>query len=526
MKEASVRHDDISTLSDYFRVLRRRSWLVAATTLLTPALAVALSLQQSSLYESTAAVLLNQQDLSSTLTGIENTNVTQDPGRFIQTQVDLARVPTVADRVVKAAGVRFDLLANSSVADRSNSNILEFAVTSPEPRLSSRLATEYARQFTTYKGELDTVPFVRARQEVGRRLDALRAAGDQRSSLYRELEQKDQQLAQAVALRTSNAYLVRSASDAIKVRPRPVRSGIIGLGLGLALGIALAFLWEVLDTRVRSASEIHHRLGLPLLARVPEPPRQLRKKDGLVMLSDAQGVRAEVFRMLRTNLEFANLERLARTIMFTSSVGEEGKSTTVANLAVALARSGKRVVLVDLDLRRPMLARFFGLDGPGLTDVALGHARLDEAVSRIAITTNGHPENGRNGSGHVGGVLEVLASGPLPPDPGEFVGTRVVGEILEELGERADYVLIDAPPLLNVGDAMALSSRVDAILVVARLKTVRRPMLSELHRLLEATPAAVLGVIVTGAELEEEHYAGYGYYQYETPDQRKRQRVS
>jgi polysaccharide biosynthesis transport protein len=518
---------DVSTLRDYLRVLRRRKWVVILIALLVPGLTVFLSLQQSARYESSAEVLLDQQDLSSSLTGIENPNVTQDPARFIQTQVDLARVPTVADRVRRATGARLNLLANSSVSGRNDSNILDFTVTTSSPRASKLLATEYARQFTKYKSELDATPFLRARDVVRQRLNELFAAGDTRSSLYRQLQQKDQQLAQAIALRTSNAYLVRPASEATKVRPRPRRSGIVGLGLGLAFGIALAFLWELVDTRVRSATELAHRLGLPLLARIPEPPRRIRRKNRLVMISDAQGVHAEIFRMLRTNLEFANLERDARTIMFTSSVGEEGKSTTLANLGIALARSGKRVVLVDLDLRRPMLHRFFNSQRlPGLTDVALGHAELKDAVGLVLSGQSGDATDRSNGRGVVEGTLEVLQAGALPPDPGEFVGTRSVSEILARLRASADYVLIDAPPLLNIGDAMVLSAKVDAIVIVARLSVVRRPMLEEVHRIIEAAPAPILGVVVTGTEAEEGAYAGYGYYHYQTSSERQRERVS
>lgn len=522
-----MQENDVSTLRDYLRVLRRRMWVVILIALLVPGLAVALSLQQSARYKSSAEVLLDQQDLSTSLTGIGNPNATQDPARFIQTQVDLARVPTVADRVLKATGAKLDFLANSSVTGRNNSNILDFTVTTSSPRASTVLATEYARQFTKYKSELDATPFVRARDVVRQRLNELTAAGDTRSSFYRQLQQKDQQLAQAVALRTSNAYVVRPAGQATKVRPRPRRSGIVGLGLGLAFGIALAFLWELLDTRVRSATELAHRLRLPLLARIPEPPRRIRKKNGLVMVSDAQGVHAEIFRMLRTNLEFANLERDAGTIMFTSSVGEEGKSTTVANLGIALARSGKRVVLVDLDLRRPMLGRFFESHGrPGLTDVALGYAELEDAIGLVLRSQNGNAPNRSNGRSGVEGTLEVLQAGPLPPDPGEFVSTRAVSEILAGLRNRADYVLIDAPPLLNIGDAMALSAKVDAIVLVARLSVVRRPMLDEVHRLIEAAPAPILGVVVTGTEVEEDSYGGYGYYNYQTSTERQSERVS
>jgi Mrp family chromosome partitioning ATPase len=261
---------------------------------------------------------------------------------------------------------------------------------------------------------------------------------------------------------------------------------------------------------------------------VPVPGKKLRAENRLVMLDNPTGVQAETFRMLRTNLDFATLGRDAQALMVTSAVEQEGKSTTIANLAIALARAGQRVVLVDLDLRRPYLDKFFQVDGPGITQVALGHVSLEQALTSVAITdpaaprtskTNGNGHVKVNGNGHrkpkvVKGVLEVLPSGPIPPDPGEFVGTAALTEILEALRERADVVLIDAPPALHVGDAMTLSTKVDGIVVVTRMKIVRRHMLAELHRQLATSPTPVLGFVVTGADEEEGYGYGYGYGHY------------
>jgi len=317
--------------------------------------------------------------------------------------------------------------------------------------------------------------------------------------------------------------MARDAVGAAADGPKPVRDAILGFVLGAMLGIGLAFLWNALDTRIRGAAEVGDRLGLPLLARIPEPPRRLRNERKLVMLEDPNCAQAEAFRMLRTNLEFANLERGARTIMVTSGLEEEGKSTTVANLAVAFARTGKRVALVDLDLRRPMLARFFELNGrPGLTDVALEHVDLDEALAKVPIAsppeaadpdTNGHGRMHFNGNVGMDGLLEVLPSGPLPPDAGEFIQSRVVRQILDELAVRADIVLIDAPPMLHVGDPMALTANVDAVVLVARLNVLRRPMVTEVRRMLGTAPSVTLGFVLTGAG-GDESYETAGYYAY------------
>ncbi len=235
----------------------------------------------------------------------------------------------------------------------------------------------------------------------------------------------------------------------------------MGFGLGLVIGLVLVSLAEALDTRVRHSDEVVQWLGLPLLTRIPIPPRSLRKAGSLGMLDDEGGLQTEAYRKLRINLDFANLSIKARTIMVTSASEQEGKSTTVGNLAVALARAGRRVVLVDLDLRKPYLDHFFDLTGrPGMTDVALGNVTLDQALWSIPVPgSDGGPQ---------AGSLHVLPSGPMPPNPADLIESSVVSEVLLDLAERADVVLLDSAPLLPVSDGVVLSNKVDAMLIVVR----------------------------------------------------------
>jgi capsular exopolysaccharide synthesis family protein len=509
-----LRLHDAATLRDYLRILARHRWVVLTAVALVPAAAVLLALRQKPLYEASAEVLLSRQNLAATLTGTQDPTLFQQAERIAETQAKLARVPDVADRTISAVGVEGltvrDFLASSSVSAERNADLLQFVVLSESETLAAQLATEYARQFTQYRLELDTRALVLARQEVEAQIAELDAGDDRTSALYSSLIEKEQQLRTMEALQTSNAFLVRSAERAEQVRPTPVRDGLVAGALGLLLGIMLAFTREALDTRVRSAEEIGARLGLPLLARLPQPSRRLRTTNKLVMLSEPRSVEAESFRMLRTNLEFVNLDRGACTIMVTSAVQAEGKSTTVANLAVAFALAGRRVALVDLDLRRPFVARFFGIDGTsGVTDVAVGRTDLQQALVPVELSRPSAGDADARGSGE----LVVLPSGSLPPDAGEFVGTRALGAILRNLRGQFDFVLIDAPPLLNVGDALALSDRVDGLLVVARLRVLRRGMLAELARILETAPADKLGFAVTDAGAEDGygHTYGYGY---------------
>jgi len=509
------------------RIVRRRKWLILFTTALIAAVSIALSMRQSALYQASAQVLLKYQNLASGLTGISDLSaVYQDPARIAETQTQIAMSPAVAQKVVKHAHVPGltpgGFLGISSVTADPSSDVLDFTVTYGDPRIASDLATEHARQFIAHRLQLDTTSLVAAQTELSGRIAELRREQPRPTGLIAKLTENEQQLRTMEALQTANASLLRGANGAAQIQPNPTRNAFLGIVLGLMLGIGLAFLRETLDTRVMSAGEVAERLGQPLLARIPVPTRKLRRHNRLVMLAEPGGAQSEAFRMLRTSVDFMNLDRGARTIAISSALEREGKSTTIANLAIATARSGRNVALVDLDLRRPALRRFFDLSTgePGVTSVVLGNTSLRRAMVEVMSEYPNsllHPAADKfrsNGdSAPQEGSLRVLPSGQLPPDPGEFMTTTGLSRVLDELAEDFDVVLIDTPPLLTVGDTLALSPKLDALIVAVRLKVVKRPTLAELRRALQTCPTVKLGCVVTGAELEQGYgYGGYAYY--------------
>jgi Mrp family chromosome partitioning ATPase len=229
------------------------------------------------------------------------------------------------------------------------------------------------------------------------------------------------------------------------------------------------------------------------------------------MANEPEGLYGEAYRSLKTNIDFVNQTHGARVFMITSAAEREGKSTTSANLAMTFARAGKRVLLVDLDLRQPSISQLLSLPAtPGLSNVAIGAAKLSDAITTVAVPGGARlaygANGGRLGSGQAG-LLEVLTAGTPPPNPGEFVGTPQVAAVLDNVRDRADIVIVDAPPALAVGDVMTLSQLVDALLVVVRLPALRRPVLKELARVLDTMAAPKLGFIITGIGAHE----GYGY---------------
>ncbi|MFN8187338.1 MAG: P-loop NTPase [Gaiellales bacterium] len=507
---------------DHLRVLRRRKWILIATTVLTTAVAVGLSLRSPAVYEASAEVLLRYDNLAASITGLaESSRVNQDAVRVTETQAALASTPTVAGRALELSGVSGmtpdELLDATTISAGADTDVLTFSVESGDPETSETLASAYAHAYTDYRQELDTQAIVQAREEVEGRIAELETTGQDDTALYESLVEKAGLLSTLETLQTQNASVIREADGAVRVQPKPVRNGLLAAALGALLGIALAFLFEALDTRVRSAEELRAALRLPLLARIPDQPSRRGSGTGLVTLDAPGSAGAEAFRVLRTSLEFVNLERGARTIMVTSALPGEGKSTTAANLAVTLARAGRHVALIDLDLRRPAVNTLFDFDRePGLTDVVLGRRTLEETrMAYVLPGTSGQRTTNGNGGASPGAkvLLEVLATGPLPPDPGEFIMTGAIANVLEQLRERASLVLVDAPPLLGVGDALALSSMVDGLLLVTRPHALRRPMLDELRRVLDTCPAAKLGFVTLGQE-ESEAFDYTSYYDY------------
>jgi polysaccharide biosynthesis transport protein len=270
----------------------------------------------------------------------------------------------------------------------------------------------------------------------------------------------------------------------------------LGTVLGLALGVGIAVLRETLDTRIRNERDVHAVTDVPIIGGIVFDPKANERP--LIVQADPLSPRAESFRTLRTNLQFLDTDRTRRMFVVTSSIESEGKSTTAANLAIALADGGARVLLVDADLRRPMVANYMGIEGAvGLTDLLIGRAELQDVVQRW----------GRKD-------LFILPAGSIPPNPSELLGSTAMLSTIEELGRVFDLVIFDAPPLLPVTDAAVLARTVGGAIVVVASGRTHRGHLEGAIAALSNVDAPVSGVVLTMLPTKGPDAYGYGRYGY------------
>jgi Mrp family chromosome partitioning ATPase len=460
-------------------------------------------------------VVLSRLDIASSITGAQNPSLSEDPARYAATQASIARSTPVARLAIRRGNVRgrtgSGLLRESNVTPSSTADVLDFIVQDRNRVAAARLVNAYATAFVTYRLQLQTAELSRARRQLKQQLSQLASRGLSQSPEYRRLANNEQQLHTTELLQSQDTVLTRPRKGS-QVKPTPSRNALLGIAFGLLIGLGLAFAAEALDRRVRTVEEVEEQLGLPLLASLPPPAR--RYGHGIAMIDQPRSPYAEALRRLATSIVFANPDRPVRVLMFTSALEREGKSTTLANVGVALAALGNRVVLVDLDLRRPTLSSLFGIRQlSGLTDVAVGRKPLDAALVEVGLSdlTWVDEESDDPSNLPVRGSLHLLPTGPLPPSPGEFVASEALADrVLAPLCKKADYVLVDSPPACAFGDAARLSARVDAAVVVTRIGVANRSALQDLQRQLAAAPVALLGVVVAGVNLPG--IAGYARY--------------
>jgi capsular exopolysaccharide synthesis family protein len=456
-------------LGDYLRITRRQWRLIVVCLLIAVGVAALLTLQVTPRYASTSRLFVS--------TPGSDTSAAYQGGLFSQQRVasyaDLVTGDEIAQRVIDKLGLHESASALSSQISATvvpETVILDVTVTDPNPRMAQRLDQAVADEFTDYITELETPP------------------GKHRAPIK--------------ATVVDPAPLPGSA-----VYPQPVRNIGLAAIVGLLLGVGGAVLRETLNTSVRTPEDVAAASGAPILGSIAYDASAA--KEPLVTGLDTHAPRVEAFRMLRTNLQFVDVDRASKLFLVTSSLPGEGKTTTATNLAVTLARAGQRVVLVEGDLRRPKVGEYLRLETVvGLTTVLVGRLAIDDALQPW----------GKDG-------LVVLTSGATPPNPSELLQSQSMAQVLADLRRRFDVIVVDAPPLLPVTDAALLAAQADgALLVVRHGKTKREQVRGSVERL-QAVGGRLVGVVLNMAPQRgnDSYSYGYGYgYGYAPASGRRR----
>jgi len=302
----------------------------------------------------------------------------------------------------------------------------------------------------------------------------------------------------AEAMQISEARIIDMATVPEKpTHPRPIMNTVLGLLLGLMIGIGGVILKERLDTSVKTAREIEELTGSSVLASIPL--MKGKERALIATVEEPHSEIAEAYRILRTNVAFATTARPIQTLLVTSTMPQEGKTTTCINLGITLAQQGHNVIVVDCDFRRPMLHNYFAQyvqdNRHGLSDVLIGRLKLESAIIKNSVHN-----------------LSFITSGTIPSNPAELLGSKKMVQMLEKLKAAFEYAIIDAPPTLGVADARVLGRICDAVLVVVKAQTTHREAVIDVKNELERSGEKVIGFVLNGIDTTSSYYRRRCHY--------------
>ncbi|WP_277452466.1 polysaccharide biosynthesis tyrosine autokinase [Janibacter sp. DB-40] len=454
-------------LSEFFGVLRARWTLVATCVVLAVLAALAVTLLTTPVYEARARIYLSTERVQDTPQGGVFALTSDD----LETYVSILNTPAVLEPLREELGMEPGHPVHVSADVTGSTSILNITATAADPQEAARVANEVGPQLGAVAGEFSTL---------------LASSGQ----------------------KVISTPIEPASPPSSPTSPDPVRNIGLGLLAGLVLGIGLAFLRHALDTKVRGEEDIRAHSDAPMLAGLP---LESTSSKGLVSVEEQpHGRHAEAIRRLRTNLMFVDVTTGRHSFVVTSAMPGEGKTTTAVNLALAMADSGRRTLLVDADLRKPSVARTLGMEGSvGLTTVLLGDAEVHDVIQPW---------------GSVG--MDVLPAGQIPPNPSELLGSAPMEALLTTLVQEYDFVLIDSPPVVPVIDAVVIERLTGGLVMVVGVDRTRKKDLVAALKQLDTVGARVSGFarnFVSGKSSGEYRY-GYHTYEQEAASETRRGR--
>jgi polysaccharide biosynthesis transport protein len=517
-------------LFEYLTPLRKWWWLILASTLVAAGSSFLATRNEPPQYQSRTTLMIGRalDDPNPT------TNVFWLSQQLAQTYADMARRQPVRNATMDALGLTW--LPPYTSRAVPNSQLLEITVTDSVPERAQAVANELARQLilqsptVSAQGQGDRQQFIseqldeleaniketqaeiRARQdEIGQMFSARQIADAQAqiTAMQAKLTTLQGNYAGLLANTQRGAINTLAVIEPAGLPRTPVGAGqlsniLLAAAIGFVLAAGAAYLMEYLDDTVKTPDDISHLVKLPVLAGIARIKAE-KDRTKLVTIEQPRSPIAEAFRVLRTGIDFSLIDSpQGATLLVTSATPSEGKSVTAANLAVVMAQAGHKTLLIDADLRRPVQHKLFELSNShGLTSLLLNYNPNGTAaeLGRLLIEMAPSPVP----------QLQVLATGPLPPNPSELLGSARMRALLAALAAQYNFIVLDSPPTLAVTDAVVLSRQVSSVLVVVEANRTRRAQLKQVVQRLREAKANVIGASLNRLAPGSE---GYGYYYY------------
>ncbi len=502
-----------TTLADHLGLLRRRRVLIVLVAVICGAAAFAFSAAQKKSYDATASLAVNDpnQDLSLLGTALV-TNET--PLQLASIHAPLVTRPEVLTRVKATLHSPLSLTALRqavTVGIDPNSFLVTIDAQSPHPATAAAVANAFAQADVALTTAATRRGYSVAAANLAGKLRHLPAAtAPSTKAIYTE---KLSELQSLSSIATPVAVSATATAPTSPTSPKTARNTIAALIFGLLLGIALAYGREALDRRLRGSAEVEEQLQYPVIGRV--------RGDALgnptaAFVGGANGsgpssdIDAESFRVLRHNVRYLAAGEGLRTLLVTSAMAQEGKSTVAAGLAVASAQAGKRTLLIECDLRRPVLASRFGIaPAPGLTEYLTGQAAPREILRVLAPVSA--PRNGHAPDPAIGQQMPLvcITAGTPPPRPADLLASERFQALLSELGDAYEVVVVDSPPLLSAADTLEIVPCVSGVLLCVRLGHTTREQARAGQAALDRLPPRPTGLVLTDVKEAEDAYFGY-----------------